>query len=91
MDEIVPPSQFLHLHELCTSRRKTLHQFEFGTHNDTCVAPDYWKHVQAFLHDEIAHLPKNDKPKRGDTFDEHRMDGAQKELEGTIGAGSLAP
>ena len=30
--------------------------------------------------------------KRTGTFqDEHRMDGAEKELEGTLGAGSIAP
>lgn len=91
MDEIVPPKQMLTLYETCTSKRKKLHKFEFGTHNDTCVAPDYWKIVQRFIHDEVLGLPRQEQPKRGDTFDEKRVEGVEQDLEGTIGAGSLAP
>lgn len=68
-----------------------MRQYVHGTHNDTCVQPGYWTEVQSWLHDQIAQLPKDDKPKRGETYDEKRMQGAENELAGTIGAGSLAP
>lgn len=98
MDEIVPPEQFLKLHEICPSSRKRLRQFAYGTHNDTCVAPGYWQEIQKFLKEEIvapgsASATNNPQQKvhREGTFDERRMKGAEKELEGTIGAGSIAP
>lgn len=117
MDEIVPPSHFLALHEMCPSERKTLKEFPYGTHNDTCVAPGYWQEIQRFLKNvvsvdvpEIRTAQEQEKekaqltpgaqglgaregqhPLRQRTFDERRMDGAEKELEGTIGAGSIAP
>lgn len=91
MDEIVPPTQFLKVFELCSSDRKRLRKFPYGTHNDTCVAPGYWAEIQKWLHDEIAELPRDEKPKRGDTFDEKRVAGAENELQDTLGAGSIAP
>ena len=90
-DELVPPKQMRKLFELCTSHRKRLRLFPNGTHNDTCVQPNYWIEVQKWLHDEIAELPQVRQPIREGTYDERRMQGAEQELEGTIGAGSIAP
>jgi fermentation-respiration switch protein FrsA (DUF1100 family) len=91
MDEIVPPAQFRKLFELCSSDRKRMRTFPYGTHNDTCVAPGYWVEIQKWVHDDLLGLPKEDKPKRSETFDEKRVQGAEQELEGTMGAGSIAP
>lgn len=90
-DEIVPPSQFLQLFKLCSCQKKRLRQFPNGTHNDTCVQPSYWTEVQKWLQEEISQVPKDGKPRRGETYDEKRMEGAEQELVGSIGAGSIAP
>lgn len=91
MDEIVPPKQFLKLFELCSSDRKKLKTFEYGTHNDTCVAPGYWPEIATWMKEEIISTPKGGKPERSETYDEKRMEGAEDELMGTMGAGSIAP
>lgn len=91
MDEIVPPVQFLKLFDLCSSERKRLRKFEYGTHNDTCVAPGYWPEIAKWMQEEIMAAPAGEKPKRSDTYDEKRMEGAEEELQGTMGAGSIAP
>ena len=90
-DEIVPTFQFLELFKLCPCQKKRLRQFPNGTHNDTSAQPGYWTEIQKWLHDEIAQLPIDEKPRRSETFDVKRMDGAEEELIGSIGAGSIAP
>ncbi|KAK9900016.1 alpha/beta-hydrolase [Cystobasidium minutum MCA 4210] len=93
MDEIVPPPQFLQLFELCASDRKRLRKFPYGTHNDTCVAPGYWPEIAKWMQEELGlgSLTSTEKPTKSNTYDEKRMEGAEDELRGTMGAGSIAP
>lgn len=91
MDEIVPPAQFLKLFELCSSDRKRLRKFPYGTHNDTCVAPGYWPEIAKWMEEELKLGSLKQGLARSDTYDEKRMEGAEDELKGTMGAGSIAP
>ncbi|GAA6025486.1 hypothetical protein JCM8202_001965 [Rhodotorula sphaerocarpa] len=48
-DELVEPSQMKGLWAKCSSKVKVWREFPHGTHNDTCIQPQYFAHVAAFL------------------------------------------
>lgn len=60
-DELVPPS---HMRELRRIRERTLEEkgergrvrwreFPLGGHNDTCLIPDYWREIAAWIKEEV--------------------------------------
>ncbi|GAA5836507.1 hypothetical protein JCM9279_000410 [Rhodotorula babjevae] len=55
-DELVEPGQMKGLWELCRSRSKRWIEFQYGTHNDTCVQPQYFHYIASFI-GEHASLP----------------------------------
>ncbi|WFD31680.1 bem46 protein, variant [Malassezia sp. CBS 17886] len=48
-DEIVPPSHMKELDRLCVSERKEFHLFPGANHNETCIKPNYFDIIAAFL------------------------------------------
>ncbi|BGP50637.1 bem46 protein, variant [Rhodotorula kratochvilovae] len=48
-DELVEPGQMKGLWERCGSKVKEWKEFQYGTHNDTCVQPHYFANVAAFI------------------------------------------
>ncbi|GAA5907824.1 hypothetical protein JCM6882_004567 [Rhodosporidiobolus microsporus] len=58
-DELVEPGQMKGLWELCSSERKEWKEFEFGTHNDTCIQPHYFTQIARFIA-SVSDLPLPD-------------------------------
>ncbi|CAG8697206.1 7006_t:CDS:2, partial [Acaulospora morrowiae] len=53
-DELVPPFHMRTLHDLSiTSEAKIFKEFVYGTHNDTCLQPEYFDVVYEFLKREV--------------------------------------
>ncbi|GAA5892401.1 hypothetical protein JCM8208_005812 [Rhodotorula glutinis] len=48
-DELVEPGQMKGLWELCRSRAKRWIEFQYGTHNDTCIQPQYFNYIASFI------------------------------------------
>ncbi|KAM0752538.1 alpha/beta-hydrolase [Meredithblackwellia eburnea MCA 4105] len=48
-DELVPPHHMKELFEKCSSKAKEWKEFPEGTHNDTCIQPDYFSHIATFI------------------------------------------
>ncbi|GAA5841384.1 hypothetical protein JCM11251_006172 [Rhodosporidiobolus azoricus] len=48
-DELVEPGQMKGLWGRCKSKRKEWKEFEYGTHNDTCIQPHYFTHIANFI------------------------------------------
>ncbi|TNY22842.1 Alpha/Beta hydrolase protein [Rhodotorula diobovata] len=48
-DELVEPGQMKGLWERCGSKVKRWIEFPYGTHNDTCVQPQYFAHISSFI------------------------------------------
>ncbi|PWN48440.1 alpha/beta-hydrolase [Violaceomyces palustris] len=53
-DELVPPSHMDALYERCSSQIKVWKGFEDGTHNDTCVKPNYFETISNFLMNHVV-------------------------------------
>lgn len=47
-DELVPPSHPETLYLLSNSKKKYIHKFPNGTHNDTVLQPNYWTYFNMF-------------------------------------------
>jgi abhydrolase domain-containing protein 13 len=55
-DELVPNSHMKQLFEMSKSERKTIKEFEKGTHNDTVVQPSYWDFFYEFCRTDVEPL-----------------------------------
>lgn len=53
-DELIPPSHFKELFDLCPSKYKLQKIYPKGTHNDTPMQPGYWQDMHEFLLRKIA-------------------------------------
>jgi fermentation-respiration switch protein FrsA (DUF1100 family) len=49
MDELVPPAMMQQLYDRCSSARKEIQYFPYGTHNETWQEPDYFETIERFL------------------------------------------
>ncbi|MBW0468903.1 hypothetical protein O181_008618 [Austropuccinia psidii MF-1] len=56
-DDLIPPSHFRELFDLCPSKRKRWQAFADGTHNDTCLQKDYFSIIGSWI-DEMLSTPK---------------------------------
>ncbi|KAL8277283.1 hypothetical protein RQP46_010352 [Phenoliferia psychrophenolica] len=48
-DELIPPAHMKELFEKCPSGKKEWKDFDRGTHNDTCLQPNYFSTVSTFI------------------------------------------
>ncbi|GAA5909406.1 alpha/beta hydrolase [Sporobolomyces salmoneus] len=48
-DELVEPGQMRELFRVCGSENKEWKEFEYGTHNDTCIQPKYFDYIATFI------------------------------------------
>ncbi|GAA5934006.1 hypothetical protein JCM3775_002847 [Rhodotorula graminis] len=61
-DELVEPGQMKGLWELCRSRAKRWIEFQYGTHNDTCIQPQYFHYIASFIGEHTS-LPAAPPPR----------------------------
>ncbi|GAA6054362.1 hypothetical protein JCM3770_003337 [Rhodotorula araucariae] len=63
-DELVEPGQMKGLWERCGSKVKEWREFQYGTHNDTCVQPHYFANIASFIaaHTSLPRAPPTPPP-----------------------------
>ncbi|CAG8448279.1 4970_t:CDS:2 [Diversispora eburnea] len=52
-DEIIPPSHMKELYDISITETKVFKEFVCGSHNDTCMQPDYFDMIGEFLKKEV--------------------------------------